>query len=124
MSAYKNPSRIVISLDIILGDRTSLVGVQTEVNTLLGGLKLNNITNEVIKKYRLSPDASGVLITDVEPKSKAEKAGFLAGDIIIQIEDVEVKNFTNIETALKKYNDKHKRIYVNRYGQTIMFVIK
>src|SRR5574344_1818701 len=113
-----------ISLDIILGDRTSLVGVQTEVNTLLGGLKLNNITNEVIKKYRLSPDASGVLITDVEPKSKAEKAGFLAGDIIIQIEDVEVKNFTNIETALKKYNDKHKRIYVNRYGQTIMFVIK
>ena len=33
----------------------------------------------------------GILITDVEPKSKAERSGFLAGDIIIQIEDVEIK---------------------------------
>ena len=43
----------------------------------------------------------GILITDVEPKSKAERSGFLAGDIIIQIEDVEIKNYSNIETALK-----------------------
>ncbi len=113
-----------ITLDIILGDRTTLIGVQSESNNLLGGLKLNNITNETIKRYRLSPDATGVLVTDVEPKSKAEKSGFLAGDIIVQIEDIEIKNFSNIETALKKYNEKHKRIYVNRYGQTIMFVIQ
>ena len=32
---------------------------------------------------------------------KAEKSGFLAGDIIVQIEDIEIKNFSNIETALK-----------------------
>ncbi len=113
-----------ITLDIILGDRTTLIGVQSESNNLLGGLKLNNITNETIKRYRLSPDSTGVLVTDVEPKSKAEKSGFLAGDIIVQIEDIEIKNFSNIETALKKYNEKHKRIYVNRYGQTIMFVIQ
>ena len=113
-----------ITLDIILGDRTTLIGVQSESNNLLGGLKLNNITNETIKRYRLSPDATGVLVTDVEPKSKAEKSGFLAGDIIVQIEDIEIKNFSNIETALKKYNERLKRIYVNRYGQTIMFVIQ
>ncbi|WP_228286248.1 Do family serine endopeptidase [Arcobacter vandammei] len=113
-----------INLDIILGDRTSLIDIQNESSTLLGGLKLNNLTNEAIKKYRLSSDASGVLVTDVEPKSKAEKAGFLAGDIIVQIEDIEIKNFSNIETALKKYNEKHKRVYVNRYGQTVMFVIQ
>ncbi len=113
-----------IKLDIILGDRTSLVGVQNESNSFLGGLKLNNLTNEVIKKYRLSSDSSGILVTDVEPKSKAEKAGFLPGDIIVQIEDIEIKNFSNIETALKKYNEKHKRVYVNRYGQTVMFVIQ
>ena len=38
-----------ITLDIILGDRTTLIGVQSESNNLLGGLKLNNITNETIK---------------------------------------------------------------------------
>jgi len=47
-------------------------------------------------------------VTDVEPKSKAEKSGFLAGDIIVQIEDIEIKNFSNIETALKKYNENIK----------------
>ena len=113
-----------INIDIILGDRSSLAGIQGEANNFFAGLKLNNLTNEIIKKYRLSSDSSGVLITDVEPKSKAEKAGFLAGDIIVQIEDIEIKNLSNIETALKKYSEKHKRVYVNRYGQTVMFVIQ
>ena len=82
------------------------------------------IDNEVQKRFRLSSDVTGILISDVEVKSKAEKAGFQAGDIIIQIEDVEIKNFANIETALKKYDNKFKRVYVNRYGQTILFIVQ
>lgn len=113
-----------MTLDIVLGDRTTLVGIQSDTNTFLGGLKLSAITPEALKKYRLAPDSSGILITDVEPKSKSEKAGFQAGDLIVQIEDTEIKNFTNIESTLKKFVDKHKRVYVNRYGQTIMFVIQ
>ena len=76
------------------------------------------------KQFRLAADTKGVLISDVEPKSKAEKAGFQAGDIIIQIEDLEIKNFQNLEVSLTKFKNKHKRVYVNRYGQTILFVIK
>ncbi|MCG3714967.1 PDZ domain-containing protein, partial [Aliarcobacter butzleri] len=72
----------------------------------------------------LSSDTIGILISDVEPKSKAEKAGFEAGDVIIQIEDVEIKNFANLENAIKKYENKNKRVYVNRYGQTILFIIQ
>ena len=114
-----------IDLTIILGDRTaSLAEVPTDNNIFLGGLKLSTIDAQTQKQYRLSSDASGILISDVEPKSLAEKAGFQAGDIIIQIEDVEIKNFQNIELALKKYTNKYKRIYVNRYGQTILFVIQ
>ncbi len=114
-----------IDLTIILGDRTaSLAEVPTDNNIFLGGLKLSTIDAQTQKQYRLSSDASGILISDVEPKSKAEKSGFQAGDIIIQIEDVEIKNFQNIELALKKYTNKYKRIYVNRYGQTILFVIQ
>ncbi|MFW2579814.1 PDZ domain-containing protein, partial [Aliarcobacter butzleri] len=64
------------------------------------------------------------LISDVEPKSKAEKAGIGAGDVIIQIEDVEIKNFAILENAIKKYENKNKRVYVNRYGQTFLFIIQ
>lgn len=115
-----------IELNIVLADRTSLLDTSNPVNNtiFLGGLKLSAIDNETKKQFRLSSDINGVLISDVEVKSKAEKAGFQAGDVIIQIEDIEIKNFTNVELALKKYNDKYKRIYVNRYGQTILFIIQ
>jgi serine protease Do len=113
-----------IDLKIVLGNRDSLVKVRSNNGRVLGGLRLSKIDPNMSKQFRLAMDSKGILITDVEPKSKAEKTGFQAGDIIIQIEDIEVKNFSNIETALTKYNKKHKRVYVNRYGQTILFVIK
>ena len=112
-----------ISLTIVLGDRSTLAEVQSDNFTFLGRLKLSAIDVNNQKQYRLTQD-SGVFISDVEPKSKAEKVGFQPGDIIVQIEDVEIKNFTNVEAALKKYNNKYKRVYVNRYGQTILFVVQ
>ena len=112
-----------ISLTIVLGDRSTLVEVQSDNFTFLGGLKLSAIDTNNQKQYRLTQD-SGIFISDVEPKSKAEKVGFQPGDIIVQIEDVEIKNFSNVETALKRYNNKYKRVYVNRYGQTILFVVQ
>lgn len=113
-----------INLNIVLGNRDSLVHVQSGNGKVLGGLKLAAIDNNIKKQFRLAIDASGILISDVEPKSKAEKTGFQPGDIIIQIEDIEIKNFSNVEQALSKYKNNHKRVYVNRYGQTILFVIK
>lgn len=116
-----------INLSIVLSDRTSSLAETPGDNStivVLGGLKLSALDSETQKQFRLPSEINGILISDVEPKSKAEKAGFQAGDIIIQIEDVEIKNFTNIEVALKKYTNKYKRVYVNRYGQTLLFVIQ
>ena len=115
-----------IDVSIILGDRTSSLAeipVDSSI-AVLGGLKLSTKDAETQKQFRLPGEIIGILISDVEPKSKAEKSGFQAGDVIIQIEDIEIKNFANVEAALKKYNNKYKRIYVNRYGQTILFVIQ
>ena len=118
-----------IELTIILADRTTVLDTPATVspvnnNIFLGGLKLSVIDSETQKQFRLPTDVIGILISDVELKSKAEKAGFQAGDIIVQIEDLEVKNFANVETVLKKYANKFKRVYVNRYGQTILFIIQ
>ena len=113
-----------IELKIVLGNRTSLVQIQSNNGRILGGLRLSAINADIQKQFRLAPETKGLLISDVAPKSKAEKAGFQAGDIIIQIEDIEIKNFNNIESSLTKYKNKHKRVYVNRYGQTILLVIK
>lgn len=111
-----------LKIEVVLGDRSTIEGVSSSDRKIFDGLKVSTINADMIKKYRLSSDINGMLITEVEPKSKAEKVGFLAGDIIIQIEDIEIKNFENIQTALKKYKNDYKRVYVNRYGQTLMLV--
>ncbi|RXJ95414.1 serine protease [Arcobacter sp. AHV-9/2010] len=111
-----------LKIEVVLGDRSTIEGVSSSDRKILDGLKVSTINADMIKKYRLSSDINGMLITEVEPKSKAEKVGFLAGDIIIQIEDIEIKNFENIQIALKKYKNDYKRVYVNRYGQTLMLV--
>ena len=112
-----------IEINIVLGNRTKVESVPTN-KKVLGGLMLSTIDAHTITQYRLARNAKGVLIRSVEPKSRAEKVGFQAGDIIIQIEDIEITNLKNTQSALNKYKKKHKRIYINRYGQTLLLVIK
>ncbi|QKF83263.1 Do family serine endopeptidase [Halarcobacter ebronensis] len=112
-----------VELAITLGNRAGLVTSEANNGNFLGGLQLSEINADMLKRFRLSSNSQGVLITYVEPNSKAEKVGFQPGDVIIQIEDIEVKNFGDMQQAIRKYNKKDKRVYVDRYGQTLLLVI-
>jgi len=94
------------------------------LNQKLDGLNLSILTNELRYQYRIPRDITGILITDVKPNSKAEEIGLQVGDVIIQIEDEKIKCIENIEDIFLKYQDKPKRVYVNRYGEILMFVLK
>lgn len=131
VGAFKPKQKIVlqierdkknISLVIILGDRSSEIVASN--GTVLGGLSLAQIDENISLKYRLPRNFSGVMIKDVQPKGVAEKVGFQPGDVILQIEDIEIKTLKDINVALTKYDKANKRVYVNRYGQTILFVIQ
>ncbi|XPV68925.1 MAG: Do family serine endopeptidase [Halarcobacter sp.] len=113
-----------IELNITLGNRAGLVTSDANNGNFLGGLLLSELDANMIQRFRLSSNSTGVLVTGVEPNSQAEKVGFQAGDVIIQIEDIEIKSFADVQQAIRKYNNKNKRVYVNRYGQTILLAIK
>ncbi len=113
-----------VKLNITLSNRAGLVTSEANNGKFLGGLLLSDINTNMIKRFRLNSNVTGVLITAVEINSKAEKVGFQPGDIIIQIEDIEIHSFADIQQAIRRYNKKDKRIYVNRYGQTILLAIK
>jgi serine protease Do len=131
VGAFKPKQKIVlevernkknITLNIVLGDRTTLSEVAN--GSVLGGIKLAQMDEVITQQFRLPRNYEGVMIKDVEPKSLAEKVGFQSGDILIQIEDVEIKKLADVQVAIKKYDKLNKRVYVNRFGQTILFVIK
>jgi len=91
---------------------------------VLDGLYVSKLDHKNMAKFNITQDEQGVLIDDVKAGSKAEKVGFLAGDVIIQIEDIEVVNLKTLNKALKRYKNKEKRVYINRYGKILITVLQ
>lgn len=112
-----------IKIDIVLGSRESLHVISNN-SPILKGLYLSEITNENSTRFRIPKGTNGVLISDVKAASVAEKVGFQAGDIIIQIENIEIENLRDVQKALEKFGDNPKRVYVNRYGRILVSVIE
>jgi serine protease Do len=86
------------------------------------GLTLKNLTPEIRKQLGIPDDIEGVIVSEVKADSKAAKAGFMPGDIIIQIEDMMIKNVDDVEKAMKRYPGK-KRVYINRRGMIRILVV-
>ncbi len=133
IASFKPNENITIKLErnkknlikkIVLGNRAGLITSEANNGEFLGGLRLSDITSDMINKFRLTSNTKGVLVTNVKIKSIAEKAGFQAGDVIIQIENIEIKYFSQMQQALRKYNNKYKKIYINRYGQILLLALK
>merc|ERR1711941_140032 len=86
-----------MELNIPFGNRAGLVTSEANNGQFLGGLLLSEINADTIKRFRLSSNTKGVLIVNGEPNSNAEKVGFQPGDVIIQIEDIEIKSFADMQ---------------------------
>jgi len=123
ITLYVERDKKDITVDIVLGSRDSLHAV-SQNSPVMQGLYLSDITNELQQRFRIPQGTNGVLITDVKAASIAEKVGFQAGDIIIQIENIEIDSLNDVEKALNKYEDKPKRVYVNRYGRILVSVVE
>ena len=96
----------------------------TNSTEILNGLYVDNINLINSTKYRINKNLKGVLIINVKASSKAEKAGFQAGDIIIQIENKEIDSLDDIQAAIIKYENKPKKVFINRYGQVLALLIR
>ena len=64
-------------------------------------IRFDEISPELMDKYSISPDAKGVVITEILPGADAEKKGLRVGDVVAKIDkkDVftlaDVRNFVN-----------------------------
>ncbi|MDG1288020.1 MAG: DegQ family serine endoprotease [Rickettsiales bacterium] len=72
-------------------------GVKTKK---LVGLELATIDGVMRKKYRLPEALSGVLIVDIKNDSAAAKQNLRIADIIVRINDQEIKVIADVENAL------------------------
>lgn len=92
--------------------------------TNIDGLQAEDMSNALRQKYRIPSNISGVVVTKVNPNSKAQNAGFLVGDIIAQVENMPIKRVADLNNAFTRFKDKQKRILVYSSNGTKTILIR
>ncbi|MDD2390033.1 MAG: DegQ family serine endoprotease [Desulfobacterales bacterium] len=91
------------------------------------GISVTRLTPDIIRRFGFPNDESGVIITRVNPGSKGETAGFQAGDLIKEINRIQISSVQDYQKQLadsdsgREINFLIKRI---RVGLTIITMTK
>ena len=81
--------------------------------------------NRQLGEYFDAPGGHGVLVEEVERRSKAEKAGFKAGDVIVTIGKERVEEIRDIHNALEDYKEGDKAdVEVVRKGTKVKLALE
>lgn len=66
-----------------------------------------------------APDLQRVLIAEVAPASPAEQAGMMPGDLVLQVEETAITDFSSLQGAISSHLGQPVAITVERNGQRI-----
>ncbi|MDP8297787.1 MAG: Do family serine endopeptidase [Candidatus Orphnella occulta] len=83
-----------IPVTIKIGDRPSGIAGEedkAEAEELWRGIEAMKITPDIARRYRIE-DKNGLIVSNVEIDSVADKAGIITGDIIVKINDKNINN--------------------------------
>ncbi|RKX79889.1 MAG: serine protease [Spirochaetes bacterium] len=81
-----------ITVKATIASRENRESIREMNEKLWPGITVLALTKDVKERIRLPAQQSGVLIHEVVDKTKADKAGILPGDVIIKINENEIKN--------------------------------
>lgn len=90
---------------------------------LIEGLELKDLDKNA--RAKIPSNINGVLVSGVKENSKGANSGFLEGDIIIGVEQDEVKNLAELTQILKQNRSKSfTKIWVYRNGYAQLLVLR
>jgi serine protease Do len=75
------------------------------------GITVSDITPDIAQQYGISAKI-GVVVTDVTDNSPADEAGIMKGDVIHEINSVEIKNTDDFEKAVKGKTERGRDVVV------------
>ncbi len=88
------------------------------------GMTVEEITPELARHFGLSQE-SGVVVVQVDGNSPAEEAGIRQGDIIVEIDQVSVKNLDDYKKKIRQYNKGDTLLLLlKRGGSTLYLTLK
>ena len=81
------------------------------------GLRIHNINKESLSKAGLYSPNQGVIITKLHSKSPLLNCGITAGDIIVSINDISIRDKDHFHTVLS--NDNSKKLKIGIYNRNV-----
>jgi len=91
------------------------------------GLSVANLTPDLRTKFGLSEDATGAVVTSVDAGGPAADKGMHAGDVIVEVTQVEVKSAADVAAqvdAAQKSGVKSVLLLVDRQGDLRFYALK
>lgn len=65
------------------------------------GLKLAPVTEDVREQYGLGPQAKGLVVTEIEPKSAAAEKNIRVGDVIVEAQEMQIRTSTDLADRIE-----------------------
>lgn len=101
------------------GNSGAVINPDTSTSNQILGLTLGELTPATRRRFRVHPDAEGVLVLEVDPASDA--AGKVrAGDVIEQVEFTGVATMSDIREIVDGAGGSPVRLQLNRGGQFVL----
>lgn len=94
----------------------------TSVADVMPGVTIQNLTPSTRERYEVPEDVSGVVITQIDPDSRAADMGVEEGDIILQINRKPVRAVGEAQ-QMAKTGSKNVLLNIWRKGDTMLFII-
>jgi serine protease Do len=118
-----------ITILVVLGEfpeNTGLGGSRPgAINEAHFGLKVQNITPDLARQFGLPEDETGVLVLTVQAGSAAEEAQIRPGDILSEVNRIEIRTVDDYRQALESsQQDRVILVLLKRKGTMLYTIIK
>jgi len=96
----------------------------SETEEALEGVEVSDLTPRLRRQLELPAGSEGVVITGVDPSSRAAEAGLREGDVIRQVNRKPVSNVAGLQAELNRSGAKEDvLLQINREGSNLFVVV-
>lgn len=86
------------------------------------GIRVSDLTGEMIQKYNLPKLKHGVVITQVDPKSVAAQVGLQEGDVVLKLNRHTIDSVKDFNAILEKAKPGDTLLFYVRRGENNLFL--
>ncbi|MCP4023182.1 MAG: DegQ family serine endoprotease [Desulfobacteraceae bacterium] len=87
------------------------------------GFKFQEMTPDIAKRFNYPPNIKGLIISQIEPKSKASETGVRHGDVLLEVNRHKISSLKDYTTVLSKIKTGQAAQLLFRRGNSHVFVV-